>query len=1203
MDQILGIDTGTNSLGWAIVEKNEDGYRLLDKGVNIFQEGVKIEKGKELSKASERTNYRSVRVRYYRIKLRKMRLLKVLSDYHLCPPVTSEELSLWRHKNIYPQNELLLQWEQTDDKADKNPYSYRYKCLTEELDLSDNLQRYILGRALYHINQRRGFLSSRKSNDGDEEGKVKSGISDLTKDIENAGCHYLGEYFYLLYQKGEKIRRHYTARNEHYLNEFNAICKKQHLDDTLVKKLYDIIFSQRSLKSQKGLVGHCVFEPKKPKCPASHPLFEEFRMLSFLNNIKIKTPDDDALRTLTEEERKKILPKFYRKSKPSFEFEDIAKELSGKGKYEYYKTPNGRPYLFNYHMETSVSGCPVTTGLREIFGENWVDAVCKVYDKAQGKTRLQIINDIWHALFNFSDNEHLVAFGIKHLHLSEEDAKKFSNIKISQEYASLSLKAICKILPYLRQGMIYSLSAFFANLGEIVPKDIWQEESNRRSIVNELINAINEKDNNPSDNRTTERCIKDFLIEQFGVTDKDADKLYHPSMIEIYPQVPDGVNILGSPRIGSIRNPVAMRSLFRLRHVINTLLAEEKIDRNTTIHIEFARELNDANKRWALAKYIKENEEDRKKIRTQIVQLYKEETGLTIEPTDTDILKYQLWEEQNHRCVYTDEQIGIKDFLGANPKYDIEHTIPRSVGGDSTKMNLTLCNSKFNREIKQTLLPSQLRNHEEILLRINGWKEKYEELDKRIRKKRTYSDMTKQQKDNVIQMRNLMKLHRDYWYGKYQRFVMTEVPEGFSRRQSIDISVISKYGRSYLKSFFNKVFVVKGLATSDFRKIWGIQDIYAKKERVNHVHHCIDAIVIACIGPGEYSKLANYYRDEENHEWYGSSKGNIDAPWPTFQRDINKLQEEIIVSHNTANNIGKSGRHKKLINGKKIWVGGDAARVSLHNDTYYGAIERDDNVKYVVRKALDETFDAKNVDNIVDDTVRNKVKMAIQQYGSLKEAISNGIWMNKEKGIAIRKVRCYTPSVTRPLNIRHQRDVSTKEYKRQYHVTTDKNYAMAIYVGHDKRGKEKRAFNIISNLAACNYFKKSTDKNLPDNSLISPSKNGFSLRYVLKKGTMVLLYENNPDEIRECTKEGLVKRLYKVTGLSSMVVNGNEYGRIVMLYSQEARPSKDLKTVKGAYKQNEMLRSSIEMSHIQFKALVAGLDFEINDLGEIKWLR
>lgn len=160
---------------------------------------------------------------------------------------------------------------------------------------------------------------------------------------------------------------------------------------------------------------------------------------------------------------------------------------------------------------------------------------------------------------------------------------------------------------------------------------------------------------------------------------------------------------------------MAMRSLFRLRHVVNTLLAEGKIDRNTTIHIEFARELNDANKRQALARFVKENENERKKIRAEIIKVYKDETGLTIEPTDTDILKYQLWEEQKHRCVYTDEQIGIADFLGENPKYDIEHTIPRSVGGDSTKMNLTLCNSKFNRDVKQTLLPSQLDNHEQIL--------------------------------------------------------------------------------------------------------------------------------------------------------------------------------------------------------------------------------------------------------------------------------------------------------------------------------------------------------------------------------------------------------------------------------------------------------------------------------------------------------
>lgn len=92
MARILGIDTGTNSLGWAIVDKDEKGYHLIDRGVNIFQEGVKIDKGIESSKASERTLHKSTRVRYYRIKLRKINLLHILSDNHLCPPLSHEEL-------------------------------------------------------------------------------------------------------------------------------------------------------------------------------------------------------------------------------------------------------------------------------------------------------------------------------------------------------------------------------------------------------------------------------------------------------------------------------------------------------------------------------------------------------------------------------------------------------------------------------------------------------------------------------------------------------------------------------------------------------------------------------------------------------------------------------------------------------------------------------------------------------------------------------------------------------------------------------------------------------------------------------------------------------------------------------------------------------------------------------------------------------
>lgn len=854
MTKILGIDTGTNSLGWAIVEKQADEYHLLDKGVNIFQEGVKMEKGIESSKAAERTAHKAARVRNYRIKLRKIRLLRILSDAHLCPPLSKAELSEWRLKKKYPKNELFMQWQSTDDESEKTPYAYRHKCLHESLDFTSMTDRYILGRSFYHMIQRRGFLSNRKDQSGDDTGKVKESISNLTQEMHDAGYEYLGDYFYSLYNKGEKIRNHYTARNEHYLAEFKAICEKQDLDKNLgpevVRQIEKAIFDQRPLKSQKGQVGKCVFEKNKTKCPSSHPMYEEFRMLSFINNIKIQTPNDDVLRPLSPEERALIMPLFFRKSKKLFDFEDIAKKLAPKKQYGFYKKSSDAemPYLFNYPMDTSVSSCPVTTALKDIFGDDWIDSLCETYTLAEGKSRLNVVNDIWHVLCFYTDDTKLAEFAKNRLQLNDEEAKKFCEISLPGDYASLSLKAICKILPYLRRGLIYSHAVFLGNLCEVMPQYEWEIEEMRNAAIEHIIHEMNLIDS--KDARTFEVCIKEYLKEQYHVSEEKLKKLYHPSMMEVYPRVQrtnnHGVYQLGSPRIDSVRNPMAMRSMFRLRKLVNRLLEEGKIDQDTEIHIEFARELNDANKRNAIAVYTKENQNKNDEARKKIINLFKAETGKDIDPTDVDVLKYVLWEEQGHICLYTGKQIRISDFVGSNPKFDIEHTIPRSVGGDSTKMNLTLCDSRFNRDIKKTKLPTELSNHEEIMTRINEWKEKYESLEGQIRKQKKLSKgaSSKEQKDRIIRKRHLLELQRDYWRGKYLRFTMESVPEGFSRRQGTDISVISKYARLYLKSLFKHVYTVKGIATSDFRKIWGIQKAYSKKERVNHVHHCIDAIVI-----------------------------------------------------------------------------------------------------------------------------------------------------------------------------------------------------------------------------------------------------------------------------------------------------------------------------------------------------------------------
>lgn len=1198
MERILGIDTGTNSLGWAIIERDEDRCRLLYRGTHCFSEGVKIEKGIESSKASERTEHRSARKHYWRRKIRKIRLLTILSNNNLCPHLSKEVLREWRLKRIYPMDEAFMAWQRTEDKENVNPYHFRYICLTQKLDLTDIVQRHILGRALYHLNQRRGFLSNRKDSTKESEGTVKESIGQLSAEMEEAGCKYLGEYFYHLYQHGERIRSHYTARNEHYLAEFQAICEKQGLDEKLATELKRAIFFQRPLKSQKGTIGTCTFEKGKARCSTSHPLYEDFRMYQILNNIKVKTPYDSKMRPLDNDEKRAIIPLFKRKSKRTFNFEDIAKKLAGKGMYGFYKDNDGKPWQFNYPMDTSVSTSTVNAHLEDIFGVNWLDAVCEVYQLTEGKSRFQIMNDIWHALFFFDDDQKLRDFAKNRLQLSDEDAKKFSDIPISNDYASLSLKAIRKILYFMKEyGMMYADATFMANLEDVLPRHIWNESHLREAAIERILEQLSVYDELPTTAKTMtkEQWIKDYLIEQYQLDNKTVNQLYHPSMIDLYPRVrpnDDGIYQLGSPRIKSVRNPMAMHSLFRLRKVVNLLLRKGLIDKDTTINIEFARGLNDANRRKAIQDWQRENEKKRAEYKKKIEEL----SGKDV--TETDVLKYQLWEEQNHKCLYTGKEISITDFLGLNPRFDIEHTVPQSVGGDSTQMNLTLCDSKYNREVKRAKLPSELPEHEVILQRIEGWKEKYEDLDKQIRKLKGSRASTKEEKDRIIRKRHFLSLQRDYWRGKYQRFTMTEVPEGFSRRQGTDISVISRYARLYMKSVFKNVYIVKGIATSDFRKLWGIQDEYEKKARVNHVHHCIDAITIACISKNEYSKLAQYYHEDEEQAWDGIKHAAFPKPWPTFTEDIKNIQDELLISHYNKDNVPKRTRkYIRMSDGRKVIAQGDTARVQLHLDTFYGAIQQGEDIKYVVRKNLD-SIEEKDVKNIVDNRVREIVEMAIAKHGSLKEALKHTIWMNEEKHIPINKVRLICASIARPIELKEQRDHSLHDYKRQYYVANDRNYMMGIYIGKNERGKEKREFELVNSLQASKFYRKNQGLPIPE------TKNGYPLAYVLKVGTMVLLYENSPEEIWKLDAKQIQKRLYKITGLSSqLVARKYVYGAISMVFHQEAKPSTELKFKNGEYKVSDEHRPAIQMLHTQLNALIQGIDFEINELGEITRLR
>ncbi|MGC9375260.1 MAG: type II CRISPR RNA-guided endonuclease Cas9, partial [Bacteroidales bacterium] len=236
MTKILGLDLGTNSIGWAVVDKENN--KIDDCGVRIFPEGVvNMNEGEEREKSKNalRRENRQTRRQVARRRMRKIKLLELLIEQEMCP-LTFDQLMVWKHWDKhkksegrhFPQTEEFIQW------LKLNPYELRYK------GINGDLTKMEFGRFLYHIVQRRGFLSSRKEK---ETGKIYAGKENMvgiddTKEALNGNT--LGEYLYSIYpeenesfknirnEEGDdlRIRGRYTLRDM-YVEEFEKIWQKQ----------------------------------------------------------------------------------------------------------------------------------------------------------------------------------------------------------------------------------------------------------------------------------------------------------------------------------------------------------------------------------------------------------------------------------------------------------------------------------------------------------------------------------------------------------------------------------------------------------------------------------------------------------------------------------------------------------------------------------------------------------------------------------------------------------------------------------------------------------------------------------------------------------------------------------------------------------------------------------------------------------------
>ncbi|GAB6013168.1 type II CRISPR RNA-guided endonuclease Cas9 [Viscerimonas tarda] len=1217
MSNIIGIDLGSNSAGWAIRDTSLEDNQIIDYGVLTFDKGVATEKGIEFPKVQKRTDSRSKRRNYQAEKYQKWSLLEFLIEKQMCP-LTTKELNKWRkytkgQKREYPQTEEFINWLHFDFDGDGKPdfhlfgkekdeshYIFRVFAINEELKAIYQNNPYILGRILYQLVQRRGF----RGRDEEEAKTMLQGSEKTGTAGRDEIATYIEQYktlgaalYYYQKEKGGRIRQRYNLRRD-YENELKEICKTQDINEGDYKRLWNAIIWQRPLRTQKGLVGKCIYERNKKRAPISHPLYEEYRTWVFINNLNIDIEDKQKFI------KEHIYPLFYNAT-PDFTLNkigEVVRRFGGKITSKFAKLTNEEKETLSNDEQlqtikkkeknVKVISAKLLKSFQDILGDDWKEAYKwdSIYDRQahpEKKTdEKYTFEDIWHVLNTFDGPESLKKFALEKLNLDEEKAEKFSKLKLNQGYATLSLSAIKKILPFLQKGFKYSHAIYLANLYKVLGTDkitddliIFfskevekiidenKEQKNLNDIVNNLIqNELNDEyrysievdreldsdelskiktkivdvlgektwdelreDKKAEISDYVSTKFKDFLrksilskknifIEQprlhdqifaflqktYNIPDERKEYLWHPSEQDNYVAAsnyhqytignkdiylteekiqsflakhPDAecqgrsIRLLGSPEpiSNGFKNPMALKSLHKLKQLLNYLLKIGKIDENTRVVIEIARELNDANKRKAIESWNKEREKENESYK-KIIREINEECETNYDENDKILLrKIRLWKEQNLECLYTGKPIKMCDIFNGN-NYDIEHTIPASVSFDSELKNLTLANSNYNRNIKKKLFPTQLPNYEDDVIidddlytaikpRLRHIEEKVEELEfsyDEWKRKASYAT-TKDIKNNCIQKYHMVKFDLDYWKSKLHTFTIKEHKSSWRNSQLKDTQIITKYALPYLKTVFKKVSVEKANVVNSFKEIYSMKLPYEKKDRNEHYHHATDAAILTLIPPFyERDKILleyNEVKDRRTNEIYHEQPKD----WENFSASkVLFIENEILINNLTDNRttlstykkVRKRGRIEYLRykdengkwnfrldkNGEKIpkVAQGDTIRGQLHGESFYGAIKlpkRDGNNKIlfdenglmilqdeiflVIRKELVYKKDANSpgfrsldeIEKVIVD--RDLYQMIKKQVEStdFKTALTNGVYMLDKCGNKVNKIR------------------------------------------------------------------------------------------------------------------------------------------------------------------------------------------------------
>lgn len=427
----LGIDLGATSLGWSLIEldNNNETVKLEKVGVRIFPDG-RDAKSKEPLNVTRRIA-RGIRRNRDRYLYRKNELIEYLVNNDLMPEDITERKKI----------------EHLD------PYYLRAKGLDEKLELFE------FGRVIFHLNQRRGFKSNRKLDSQDNESSImKTAIIELTEKLQETDSRTLGEYLYNLnkdlpieemvhskprrVKKGDKSYNLFPERTM-YLEEFEQLWEKQQkfhpvLTNKTKTNIENIIFYQRPLQPQEK--GRCQFEEEEFRCSFAYVTAQKFRIFQELNNLELLDFNKKS-HNLTNEQRAIILHVLLMQKTATF------KSLRKKLGKEYYNN-----FTFNLESEKrkDLKGDETSAVMRkdDYFGDKW--------DELTDIEKDEIVTKILNEENDKEIEATLISWLEKEYFLPEENAQNIANVSLSKKISNLSRKAIRKLLPFLQDGFIYS---------------------------------------------------------------------------------------------------------------------------------------------------------------------------------------------------------------------------------------------------------------------------------------------------------------------------------------------------------------------------------------------------------------------------------------------------------------------------------------------------------------------------------------------------------------------------------------------------------------------------------------------------------------------------------------------------------------------------------------------------------------------------